>query len=420
MVIGAGPAGLMAAEALAAAGFPAVVCEAMPTPARKLLMAGKSGLNLTKDQPVEGFAARITLGSGGAAPAPPGYFSTEEWEGIVRGFGPDEVAGWARGLGIALFTGSTGRVFPVGMKASPLLRAWLGRLRGQGVELRTRWRWCGFAGGFAFDTPEGRRLIAPQVAVLALGGASWPRLGSDAAWVPWLRGAGVQVAPFRPANMGFRVEWSEAMQRHFGGAVKGTRLAAATAESRGEWVLTPQGIEGGGVYEVAAALRDGAQGSIDLAPDLPADALADRLAKAPARASLGNRLRRMLGDPLKVALLLEWGRPWSEDAAGWAARAKALPLRHVGPMGLERAISSAGGIAAAALSPDLELRPIPGVFAAGEMLDWEAPTGGYLMTGCLASGRHAGRAAAARLSAGRPAPITPPGREPEEPCPISC
>ena len=391
LIVGAGPAGLMAAEALMAPGRRVVVAEAMPTPARKFLMAGKSGLNLTKDEPFQAFAQRFSVGTG-ALPRTPGYLGQSE-----RVFGPDEVMAWARGLGIELFAGSTGRVFPVGMKASPLLRAWLARLRTGGVEMRTRWRWIG--AGFRFETPEGLREIQPRVAVLALGGASWPRLGSDAAWVPWLEAAGVAVAPFRPANMGFRVDWSPPMARHFGAAVKGTALSADDLASRGEWIIGRQGIEGGGIYEISAALRDGAAGVVDLAPDLDHAALAARFGRPKGKLSLGNWLRRVLDDPVKVALLLEWGRPLPADPAGWARLAKALPLRHNGPMGLESAISSAGGVTWDSVTDDQELRAMPGTFVAGEMLDWEAPTGGYLLTACLGSGLHAGRAAAARLAA---------------------
>ena len=392
LVIGAGPAGLMAAEALMAPGRTVVVAEAMPTPARKFLMAGKSGLNLTKDEPFEAFAQRFRVGTR-ALPRTPGYLHEEESR-----FGPAEVMAWARGLGIELFTGSTGRVFPVGMKASPLLRAWLSRLRGGGVDLRTRWRWIGE--GFRFQTPDGLRVIQPRVAVLALGGASWPRLGSDGAWVPWLRAAGVGVAPFRPANMGFRVAWSPPMARHSGAAVKGTAVTAGDLVSRGEWIVGRQGIEGGGIYEVSAALREGASGHVDLAPDLDHGTLAARFSRPRGKLSLGNWLRRVLDDPIKVALLLEWGKPLPADPAGWAVRTKALPMRHEGPMGIETAISSAGGVMWDSLDPGQELRALPNVFVAGEMLDWEAPTGGYLLTACLGSGLHAGRAAAARLATG--------------------
>ena len=394
LVIGAGPAGLMAAEEIARAGHPVTVAEAMPTPARKFLMAGKSGLNLTKDEPAEAFARNLILGTGGCAPPDPaGYFGQNE-------YGPAEVMDWARGLGIELFTGSTGRVFPVGMKASPLLRAWLARLAGLGVDLRTRWRWQGFDGAaLVFDTPEGRQVLQPEATVLALGGASWPKLGADAAWVPWLIEKGVTIAPFQPANMGLRVDWSPAMARHFGQPVKGVAIHADGQVSRGEWVIAAHGIEGGGIYAVAAAIRDGAEAVLDLTPDLDPAALAGRFAKARGKLSIGNWLRRVLGDPVRAALLLEWGRPLPSDPAGWARLAKALPLRHLGPMGLERAISSAGGIRLDAVTAGLELRALPSVFAAGEMLDWEAPTGGYLLTHSFGTGRWAGRAAADYLRA---------------------
>ena len=394
LVIGAGPAGLMAAEVLAGQGVRVVVAEAMPTPARKFLMAGKSGLNLTRDEPW----ARFVTHYGGSAPGlrpPPEYLENGE-------MGPAEVMAWARGLGVELFTGSTGRVFPVGMKASPLLRAWLARLAGQGVALRTRWRWSDFDGdGWRFAVPDGVEVLRPRAVVLALGGASWPRLGSDAAWVPWLRDKGVAVTPFRPANMGFRVAWSAQMARHFGQAVKGVALHVADRVGRGEWVVTAGGIEGGGIYEVAAAMRDGDEAFVDLAPDLGAGELARRFARAPLKLSVGNRLRRVLGDPLRAALLMEWGRPLPAEPERLAMRAKALRVRHEGPMDIARAISSAGGIAAESLTGELELKALPGVFAAGEMLDWEAPTGGYLRTGCLSTGCLAGRGAAAYLAAAR-------------------
>ncbi len=309
LVIGAGPAGLMAAEALSAAGVRVVVAEAMPTPARKFLMAGKSGLNLTRDEPAAVFASHL---DGSAAP---------DLRAMLHDFGPVQVSDWARGLGETLFTGTTGRVFPVGMKASPLLRAWLGRLRDRGVDLRTRWRWTGWNGAaFSFATPDGTIQVTPQVTVLALGGASWPRLGSDAAWVPWLRDAGIDVETFRPANMGFRVDWSPAMARVFGAAVKGTALRVGPLHSRGEWVVTAAGIEGGGIYEIASALRDGADGTVDLAPDLTLAALTARLAAPRGKLSVGNWLRR---DPERSGARRATAGmgPTAADRAGGAGRA---------------------------------------------------------------------------------------------------
>ncbi|MCY1126548.1 TIGR03862 family flavoprotein [Frigidibacter sp. RF13] len=381
LVIGAGPAGLMAAEALGAAGVKVLICEAKPTVARKFLMAGKSGLNLTKDEALEPFLERISA----------------DWlRPIVGAFGPEAVQDWARGLGQALFTGSSGRVFPVGMKASPLLRVWLGRLAAQGAEIRTRWRWEGLEGAlFRFATPEGTRVVAPHATILALGGASWPRLGSDAAWVPWLEEKGVRVAPFRPANMGFCVNWSDPMRRHFGQPVKGCALSTGTETVRAEFVISTRGIEGGGIYALSAAVRDGAVLTLDLAPDRPLASLAERLARPRGRETLSNHLRKAAGlDAPRLALLQEWGRPLPDTPGALAALVKRLPVRHAGPRPLAEAISSTGGISRDSLTDDLELTALPGTFAAGEMLDWEAPTGGYLLTACLATGRHAGLAAA--------------------------
>ncbi len=259
--------------------------------------------------------------------------------------------------------------------------------------LRTRGRWIGpVAGGMSFETPAGPQILVPGVTVLALGGASWARLGSDGAWAAVLAAQGVEIAPFQPANMGFRIAWSEPMRRHFGQPVKGIRLDAGGLQSRGEIVLSANGLEGGGLYPLGPALRAGARLTLDLAPDRPAAALAARLGRRSD--SLANRLRKLGLGPVQVALLQEFGRPLPGDPSELARRIKALPVPLGPPRPLDEAISTAGGIRRAALTEGLELKALPGVFAAGEMLDWEAPTGGYLLTACLATGRWAGRAAA--------------------------
>ncbi|MCJ8140627.1 TIGR03862 family flavoprotein [Falsirhodobacter halotolerans] len=364
-VIGAGPAGLMAADVLSAAGLRVVVLDQKPSVARKFLMAGKSGLNLTKDDP--DFVTQFP-----------------DWmRRMVDGFGPEAVKDWARGLGQEVFTGSSGRVFPVAMKGSPLLRAWLAQLATQGVEVRTRWRFD----GTAFDTPEGRQALDAPITILALGGASWARLGSDGAWADWI---GAPLAPFRPANMGFRVDWSPHMARHFGQPIKGAVLYAGDLSVRAEFVLTRTGIEGGGIYALSRPLREGAGLVLDLAPDLSAAALAARIKP---KDSAANRLRKLGLSPAAAALVQEFHRPLPDDLAGLI---KALPVPLNGPQPMDQAISTAGGIRAEALTDGLELRARPGTYPVGEMLDWEAPTGGYLLTGCLATGRWAARAAVNR------------------------
>ncbi len=387
LVIGGGPAGLMAAETLATAGARVLVADAMPTVGRKLLMAGKSGLNLTHAAGPAPFAAAYTQGSDWLAP-------------ILAGFGPDEVRAWAAGLGIETFAGSSGRVFPRAMKASPLLRAWLGRLGELGVTVRTRWRWTGWDGPAArFDTPDGPEAVSAPTTILALGGASWPRLGSTGAWAPLLAAAGVAVEPFRASNVGFAVDWSPAMARHFGTPVKPVRLTAGDRSLEAEFVVSARGVEGGGIYALAHLLRDGAILTLDLLPGRDTADIARRLAASRPGTSLANRLRRVPGlTPVKAALLREAAPGALADPAATAHALKALPLPLRGPRPIGEAISTAGGIAAAALTPGLMLRARPGTFAAGEMLAWDAPTGGYLLTACLATGRHAALAALARLS----------------------
>jgi uncharacterized flavoprotein (TIGR03862 family) len=379
LVVGAGPAGLMAAQALARAGRRVVIAEAMPSPGRKLLMAGKSGLNLTREEPVDQFSAA--------------YAEAESWlHPMLEEFGQDEVIQWAESLGQPVFTGSSGRVFPVAMKASPLLRAWLRQI---GAEMRLRWKWRGFAGdAFRFDTPEGPALLVPRVTVLALGGGSWARLGSDAAWVPWLAEKGAPITPLAPANMGFSVAWSDHMAKHFGAPVKGCALSVDDRTVRAEFVISERGVEGGGIYAHSRAMREGGQLMLDLMPDLSVEDVADRLTRPRGKASLATHLRKVLSlTGARAALLNEWGRPLPEGAA-LAALIKALPTQLTGPRPMDEGISTAGGVARAGLDDGLMLRAMPGVFCAGEMLDWEAPTGGYLLTACLSTGRWAGQHAA--------------------------
>lgn len=373
LVIGAGPAGLMAAEELARAGLPVVVCEAKPSIGRKFLMAGKSGLNVTKDEPVPAFIA---------------HYDAPALRPMLEAFGPAEVQDWCRTLGQEVFTGSSGRVFPVAMKASPLLRAWAERLAAAGVEFRTRWRWAGFEGrGFRFDTPDGPQVLTPDVTVLALGGASWQRLGSDAAWVPWLRAKGVGIAPWKPANMGFGVDWSPKMAPLFGQPVKGAALIAGGRRERGEFVISSRGVEGGGIYAVSRDLREGAALALDLLPDLTEAEIARRLAGMKPGETAANRLRKLGLGKVQVALVMEFAR------GAPLAHLKRLPIPLTGPRPLDEAISVAGGVEWASVTEGLELKALPGVFVCGEMLDWEAPTGGYLLTACWATGRWAGRAA---------------------------
>ncbi len=381
-IIGAGPAGLIAAERLAQAGHAVTVYERMASPARKFLLAGRGGLNLTHSEPLETFVPRYREAAPWLAPA-------------LHGFPPEALRAWADGLGAECFVGSSGRVFPRAMKASPLLRAWLRRLDGLGVALALRHDWRGWSedGALRFVHDGAIRELRPDATLLALGGASWPRLGSDGGWVPLLAASGIAVSPLRPANGGFTREWSPTMRARFAGTpLKRIAIRFGHEEARGEAMIDAAGIEGGALYALSAGLReailrDGAATvALDLRPDLEAARLAERLAGRRKGETLSNHLRKAAGlSPVATALLREAG-PVPDEPAALAARIKALPLTLGGLFPLDRAISTAGGIARHELDPQLMLKRRPGTFAAGEMLDWEAPTGGYLLQACFATG----------------------------------
>ena len=395
-IIGGGPAGLMAAEVIAASGARVDVYDSMPSAGRKFLMAGKGGLNLTHTEPLEPFLARY-----GARRA-----QVEPW---LTTFGPQALRDWAHALGVETFVGSSGRVFPKDMKAAPLLRAWLHRLRAAGVAFHMRHRWTGWdeTGALKFLTPQGEATIRADVTLLALGGGSWARLGSDGAWVPLLAARGVSIVPLIPANCGFECAWSEHLRTRYAGQPLKSIIASFTDDAgithrqQGEYIVTEHGLEGGVIYALSAPLRDAiaAHGyatlHVDLAPGRDLLRLTRDLTSSRGKRSLANHLQQQAGIAgVKAGLLREIATADDlADGARLAALIKALPLRLTAPRPLDEAISSAGGVSFDALDDHLMLRDVPGLFCAGEMIDWEAPTGGYLLTSCFASGHVAGAGA---------------------------
>ena len=403
-IIGAGPAGLMAAETARAAGLEVDVYEAKGSVGRKFLLAGVGGMNLTHGEPRPAFDRRY----GQRATA------IGRW---LDDFDADALRAWARGLGVDTFVGSSGRVFPADLKAAPLLRAWVHRLRESGVRFHVHHRWLGWTddGALRFDTPGGAQSVRPDATVLALGGGSWPQLGSDGAWQPWLTARGVDVAPLRPSNCGFDIGWSAYLaERHAGAPLKPVVAHWRDAEGyeqqrQGECVITATGIEGSLVYALSAMLREAIERdghatlTLDLAPDRSLERLEQDLARPRGRRSLSEHLRRQAGIAgVKAALLHETlDKARLQDSAALAQAIKRFELRLRNPRPLAEAISSAGGVRLEAMDDDLMLKALPGTFCAGEMLDWEAPTGGYLLTACFASGLRAGRGAAAWAKARR-------------------
>ncbi len=402
-IIGGGPAGLMAAEVLAQGVVHVDLYDAMPSAGRKLLRAGKGGLNLTHSEPYETFLSRY-----GARRA--------QIKPLLDVFGPEDLISWAHGLGIDTFVGTSGRLFPSDMKSTPLLRAWLQRLRSAGVNFHMRHVWRGWdkGGALCFETPQGMLTAQPDAVVLALGGGSWARLGSNGAWVPLLRQRGIPVAELRPSNCGFEVAWSEHFRTRFAGhPLKSVAMVFMDSRGdayrrQGEFIITKYGVEGSLIYALSAQLRDEISAKaiavihLDLAPDKELQRLIDELSRPRGSRSTAKHLRSRAGiEGVKAGLLRELV-PSEDflDPARLGAAIKSLPVRLVAPRPLDEAISSAGGVTFEALDERLMVRSMPGVFCSGEMLDWEAPTGGYLLTACFSSGRAAGLGALAWLKAG--------------------
>ncbi len=395
-IIGGGPAGLMAAEVLVSHGFEVHVFDAMPSLGRKFLMAGKSGLNLTHSEELAKYFTRFGDANDRLHPA-------------LSSFTPGNIQDWAADLGIETFVGSSGRIFPKDFKAAPLLRAWLHRLRAKGVTIHVRHKWTGWEdGALHFETPNGDVLIQAEATVLALGGGSWPSLGSDGAWVEPLQNQGVRIAPLRPANCGFEVAWSDYMREHFAGeAVKTVKLTFQDTSASGDVTITQFGLESGPVYTLSAALRDTIEHdgyavlTIDLSPGRSIAELTEALSRPRGKKSMATHMKRVVRIAgVKAALLHEvLAAEDFSNPARLAGVIKALPVRLERTRPLAEAISTAGGVKLNAMKDGFMLKVLPGVFCAGEMMDWEAPTGGYLLSACLATGRVAGGEAAVWLKA---------------------
>jgi uncharacterized flavoprotein (TIGR03862 family) len=376
-IIGGGPAGLMAAETAADNGLSVVIIDAKPTYGRKFLMAGKSGLNITKDEAKSEFLNH--------------YFNAKKWLApIINNFDNEAVMKWAQDLDQEIFTGSSGRVFPKSMKASPLLRSWLIRLSIKGVTFYQNWKWVGWQGDeAAFETILGKKLVKSHTTILAMGGASWPHLGSDGLWADILKKNNVTITNFQPSNMGFKIKWSKYMKPFFGTPIKSVRITSGKFSTIGEFVISKKGIEGSGIYAASKFMRDGNNLIIDLLPDTEIETLNKRhkhLSPKVSRSTFNRKVLRLNNE--KTAFFNEFSQHISTQDITHSAKSLLIP--HEGPHPINEAISTAGGVSKSALNDNLMLKAKPSVFCAGEMLDWEAPTGGYLITACLATGKWAG------------------------------
>jgi uncharacterized flavoprotein (TIGR03862 family) len=384
-IIGGGPAGLMAAEVLIQRGAKVDVYDSMPSLGRKFLMAGRGGLNLTHSEPFEQFISHYGKRKN----------KVEKW---LKDFTPDDLREWARGLGVETFVGTSNRVFPKEMKSSPLLRAWLKRLNDSGVNFHLQHRWVGFSaqGEIKFETPEGERTVHADAVILSLGGGSWAKLGSDGAWVKWLEQAKVKVAALKPANCGFDVAWSPHFRERFDGQpIKSVVLSFGSFRQQGEFIFTKDGMQGSLIYAASAMIRDEIEANgkavimLDMSPDRSHEWLVEKLSKPRGSRSMANHLEKTVGlKGVKVGLLHEFmSKEDFTNPESLATFIKQLPIPLIAPRPLDEAISSAGGVMFESLDENLMIQSMPGIFCAGEMLDWEAPTGGYLLTACFASGR---------------------------------